>query len=610
MPPLTDPNAMTPGIGMGRMSTSSKMVGPVRTFLRTESGSAGMLVAAVGLALIWANVAPEAYHALWNWVFSVRIGPADLDLRTWVNSGLMTLFFLVVGLEAPREFNLGDLRQRRQLILPAAAAVADRLGRADGQRCRSGGDRTGRGPGDCGLCSDTRCFGRSDHLGSTVPGTVDRRARQFRDEGSDCGAVGRARHRIGRVEWGGRDSHVFYQRPAPRWTPGPRHSQRSHHKRPRACDAGAYRSGADQPATGRTGASQRSPHLRDHRRGDALACSATATHNGPTVTAEPEQQRGRVKEIAMGLAYQQGPLASGSVGQFLVADSLPQRLLFAEPLRRRMRVQFGGQWVADSEDVILLHEPGHYPVAFFPLADVAAGVLVPEARTTTHRELGTTAWFTVRAGDKQATRAAWQYTGLPAHATVLRERVAFAWRSMDAFYEEDDRILGHAADPYHRNDIRRTSRHLVVRDGDRVIADTRRPVVLYESGFAPRWYVPRDDIEPSALVPVQGQTFCPYKGLASYYNIGERKRAAWSYLTAWTEVAPVSGMVSFEPDIIDVYLDGKKLALEPGQAVVPHGIDRGLDPDELRQPDDAPDHQRAGNPSPSAPNPYANKSRP
>jgi uncharacterized protein (DUF427 family) len=132
----------------------------------------------------------------------------------------------------------------------------------------------------------------------------------------------------------------------------------------------------------------------------------------------------------MGLAWQQGPLATRAGGRFLVADPLPERLLFAEPLRRRMRVRFGGQWVVDSEDVVLLHE----------------------------------------------------------------------------------------ADPYHRNDIRQTSRHLVVRDGDRVIAETRRPVVLFESGFAPRWYVPRGDVDQSALTPVEGQTFCPYKGLASYYE--------------------------------------------------------------------------------------------
>ncbi|MFE7799392.1 DUF427 domain-containing protein [Nocardia sp. NPDC057440] len=285
----------------------------------------------------------------------------------------------------------------------------------------------------------------------------------------------------------------------------------------------------------------------------------------------------------MGLAWQQGPLATRSVGQFLVAEPLPERLLFAEPLRRRMRVKFGGQWMADSEDVVLLHEPDRYPVAFFPRPDVLEGVLVPETRTTKHRDLGTTTWFSVDIEDRQAQRAAWQFTDLPAYATVLRDRVAFAWRSMDAFYEEDDRIVGHAADLYHRIDIRRTSRHLVVRDGDRVVAETRRPLALYESGFAPRWYVPRDYIDESALTPVEGQTFCPYKGLASYYDIRQRERAAWSYLEAWPEVAAVSGWVSFEPDIVDVSLDGRKLVLEPGQVVIPHGIDRGLDPDELQQ---------------------------
>jgi uncharacterized protein (DUF427 family) len=285
----------------------------------------------------------------------------------------------------------------------------------------------------------------------------------------------------------------------------------------------------------------------------------------------------------MGLAWQQGPLAAKSAGQFLVAQPLPERMLFAEPLRRRMRVQFGGQWVADSEDVVLLHEPGRYPVAYFPLADVRKGVLVADSRTTKHPDLGTTGWFAVQVGDAQAQRAAWQHTDLLEHAAVLRDRVAFAWRAMDAFYEEDERIVGHAADAYHRIDIRRTSRHLVVRDGERVVADTRRPLALYESGFAPRWYVPREDIAADALSAVEGQTFCPYKGLASYYDIGEGKRAAWSYLEAWPEVAAVSGWVSFEPDLVEVYLDDRRLAPEPGQSVAPHGVDRGLDPDELRQ---------------------------
>ncbi|MGH3492195.1 MAG: DUF427 domain-containing protein [Sciscionella sp.] len=283
----------------------------------------------------------------------------------------------------------------------------------------------------------------------------------------------------------------------------------------------------------------------------------------------------------MGLSWQQGPLGASPVGRFLTPEPLPQRLLFAEPLRRRMRVQFDGEWIADSEDVLLLHEPGHYPVALFPRADIRPGVLVDENRTTRHRELGDTAWLTVTAGARSAARAAWQYTALPEHAAELRDRIGFAWRAMDAFYEEDERIVGHAADPYHRIDIRQTSRHLVVRDGNRVIADTARPVALYESGFAPRWYVPREDIDESALALTEDQTFCTYKGLAAYYDIGDGAGAAWTYPQAWPEVARIANFVSFEPDKIEVYLDDRKLALEPGQTVIAHGLDRGLDPDEI-----------------------------
>jgi uncharacterized protein (DUF427 family) len=101
------------------------------------------------------------------------------------------------------------------------------------------------------------------------------------------------------------------------------------------------------------------------------------------------------------------------------------------------------------------------------------------------------------------------------------------------------------------------------------------------AGFAPRWYVPREDIDATALTPAERQTFCPYKGLASYYDIGSRKNAAWSYPQAWPEVARVFNLVSFEPDEVDVFLDDKKLVAAPGQSVVPHGIDRGLDPNEM-----------------------------
>ncbi|MFC4029861.1 DUF427 domain-containing protein [Streptomyces polygonati] len=289
----------------------------------------------------------------------------------------------------------------------------------------------------------------------------------------------------------------------------------------------------------------------------------------------------------MGLAWQQGPLAHGAIGRFLTPAPLPERLLFAERLRRRMRVRFGGEWIADSEDVVLLHEPDRYPVAYFPLRDVKPGALEPSVPVTRHRDLGDTSWYTARQGEQQRNRAAWQHIDLPDHAAELEGRVAFAWRAMDGFYEEDQRILGHAADAYHRIDIRPTSRELEVRAGDRVVARSSHPTVLYESGFAPRWYVPRDDVDRSALTPVETRTFCPYKGLASYYDIGDAAKAAWSYPDAYPEVAAVSGMVSFEPYMVAVLLDGKRLDMEPGQGVVSHGIDRGLEADEPHHRDTA-----------------------
>jgi uncharacterized protein (DUF427 family) len=135
--------------------------------------------------------------------------------------------------------------------------------------------------------------------------------------------------------------------------------------------------------------------------------------------------------------------------------------------------------------------------------------------------------------------------------------------------------------PYHRIDIRRSSRHLVVRDGDEVVADTHAPLVPYESGFAPRWYVRRADIVADALEPVEGQTFCPYKGLASYYNVGEARTAAWSYCAPFEEVERITDLVSFYPEKVTITIDGEKLEPVPSQTVISHGPDRSLSVDEI-----------------------------
>src|SRR5262249_60010490 len=117
----------------------------------------------------------------------------------------------------------------------------------------------------------------------------------------------------------------------------------------------------------------------------------------PRVLTRREERR-----AIMGLSWQQGPLSGVSLGRFLIPEPLPKRLLFVEPLRRRLRVKFAGEWIADSEDVLLLHEPGRYPVAFFPSANVRQSMLVGENRTTQHPDFGNTEWFTVTVGDRRA----------------------------------------------------------------------------------------------------------------------------------------------------------------------------------------------------------------
>ncbi len=97
----------------------------MREFLRTETGGAAVLLAAAVAALVWVNVDASSYDSLWGTTLSIDLGGAGvaLDLRHWVNSGLMTFFFFVVGLEARREFDLGELRERRRFALPLLAGI-------------------------------------------------------------------------------------------------------------------------------------------------------------------------------------------------------------------------------------------------------------------------------------------------------------------------------------------------------------------------------------------------------------------------------------------------------------------------------------------------------
>ena len=109
----------------GRTAWARNLQTPLRQFLRTETGGAAVLLAATVAALVWVNVDASSYDSLWSTSLSIDLGGSGvtLSLREWVNSGLMTFFFFVVGLEARREFDLGELRERRRFALPLVAAL-------------------------------------------------------------------------------------------------------------------------------------------------------------------------------------------------------------------------------------------------------------------------------------------------------------------------------------------------------------------------------------------------------------------------------------------------------------------------------------------------------
>jgi Na+/H+ antiporter NhaA len=114
----------------GRTAWARNLAAPVRSFLTTATSGSGVLLGAVIAALVWANSPwPDSYESFWTTKLAIQVGHhgVALDLRHWVNEGLMTFFFLVVGLEAKRELDLGELRERRRIALSAAAAIGGAL---------------------------------------------------------------------------------------------------------------------------------------------------------------------------------------------------------------------------------------------------------------------------------------------------------------------------------------------------------------------------------------------------------------------------------------------------------------------------------------------------
>lgn len=237
----------------------------------------------------------------------------------------------------------------------------------------------------------------------------------------------------------------------------------------------------------------------------------------------------------------------------------PEHVLYLEDSPRRIRVVFGGQAIADSQSTKMLHETGHLPLYYIPEADVRMDLLQATARHTHCPFKGDASYWTVRVGDAVAEHAVWSFPEPLPTAPPLAGHLAFQWNAMDAWFEEDEEIIGHPRDPYHRVDVRRSTRQVVVRVGGKTVAETYRPMLLFETGLRTRYYIPRTDVRNDRLVPSVKQTLCPYKGHASYWSVrsesGVADDLAWCYQEPLPEALKVAGYVCFPQEHADVDMD-------------------------------------------------------
>jgi uncharacterized protein (DUF427 family) len=233
-----------------------------------------------------------------------------------------------------------------------------------------------------------------------------------------------------------------------------------------------------------------------------------------------------------------------------------------EPCGRRVRAYLGGVPVADSTRVQIMFETGHLPVYYFPVDDVQMDHLQPTDHHTHCPYKGDASYYSVLADGKVSENAAWRYrTPLPGAPQELADLIAFYWGKMDRWLEEDDEVWVHPRDPYHRVDVLNSSRHIQINIGGEIVADSRRPRLLFETGLPTRYYIPKVDVRLDLLEDSSTVTRCPYKGVASYYSaqVGAHvvKDAAWCYPLPVPECPKIENMICFFNERVEVIVDGE-----------------------------------------------------
>jgi uncharacterized protein (DUF427 family) len=225
------------------------------------------------------------------------------------------------------------------------------------------------------------------------------------------------------------------------------------------------------------------------------------------------------------LTYAAGPLGPQPSGSFN-ADLRSDGLLYVERSPRWIRGRLGGETVVDSRRAHLLYEHGRLPTFWFPEEDVRVDLLAERVE---------------RRPDEP----------------LLAGLVSVPWHELDEWLEEDERQVGHPRDPYHRIDVRRTSRRVVIAIDGQTVADTRRARVLFEAGLPSRWYIPQDDVAMDLLTPTDKNTVCAYKGTASYWSVGGEDDVAWTYREPLHDALEVKDHIAFFNERVDITLDGE-----------------------------------------------------
>jgi uncharacterized protein (DUF427 family) len=255
-----------------------------------------------------------------------------------------------------------------------------------------------------------------------------------------------------------------------------------------------------------------------------------------------------------------GPFGQHPAGAF--NRDMPERrgLILFEDSPRRIRGILAGETVVDSTRVKLLHEHGHLPIYYFPREDVRADLLEPTDHHTRCPWKGEASYWSVRVGETVAENAVWGYPEPLDDAPPLADYVAFYWGKLDTWYEEDEEAIVHPRDPYHRVDVLQSSRHVVVRLGDSVLAESTRPLALFETGLPTRWYLPAEDVRMDLLEPSDKRTGCAYKGFASYWSVrvgeGFEEDLVWTYRSPRRGMEPITDLLCFFNERVDIEVDG------------------------------------------------------